>query len=347
MRNKPLIIIKSEDKIIFEREIRKRDIPKWKYHRYMIILRLGEGHTYLHISSQLGVDQKTISLWKKRYEKNGISGLSDSPRTGRPKKISPKDEAKILALVMEKTPPGKTHWTTYDLASKTGFSQTSICQILRRNHVKPHLTGSFMVSNDPEFEAKATKIIGLYLNPPKNAVVLCVDEKSQIQALDRLQPNLPLKPHLIERHTFEYKRNGTASLFAAFNVKTGEVSGMCSETHNRFDFLKFLETVKKDYPGKNQTIHVILDNFGTHKTKEVSEWLSKNKNWKFHFTPTYSSWINQVETWFSIISRQCIRRGVFHSTKHLISRIMKYIKEYNKNAKPFTWTYDNPRRKIS
>jgi transposase len=313
----------------------------------MIILQLAEGFTYSQIAEKLGVDNKTISLWKKRFEAHRVAGLTDSPRTGRPKLLTEKEISRILTLVMEKVPPGKTHWSTYDLSRKTGVSQTSVSQILRRNKVKPHLTGSFMVSNDPDFETKATKIIGLYLKPPKNAVVLCVDEKSQIQALDRLQPNLPLKPHLIERHTFEYKRNGTASLFAAFNIKTGSVSGMCSETHNRYDFLNFLEVLKKEYSQKNQTIHVILDNFRTHKTKEVEKWLKENKNWKFHFTPTYSSWINQVESWFSIISRQCIRRGVFHSTKQLVSKIMIFIKEYNKTAKPFVWTYDNPNRKIS
>lgn len=339
--------LKPEDRKIIEKEVAKRNIPKWRYHRYMIILLLDQRIKYKDISAQLMIDDSIISRWKRRYEKNGLSGLEDKPRSGRPKKITEKNEARILSLVMKKLPSGKTHWSTYDIARETGFSQTSVVKVLQKNHLKPHLTGTYMVSNDPEFEAKATKIIGLYLNPPKNAIVLCVDEKSQIQALDRLQPNLPLKPHLIERHTFEYKRNGTASLFAAFNVKNGAVSGMCSETHNRFDFIKFLETLKKDYPEKNKKIHVILDNFGTHKTKEVNEWLSKNKNWSFNFTPTYSSWINQVETWFSIISRQCIRRGVFHSTKHLTSVIMKYIKEYNKNAKPFTWTYDNPKRKIS
>jgi len=321
-----VIELKNSDRDFLQSKVRKRNIPKWEYHRYMIILMLDEKLSFRYIADKLLIYTTTVNIWKKRYLAGGLDGLKDRPRSGRPREIKPETEAKILRIVTEKKPKGKTHWSTRDVAKATGIPQSTISVILRRNNLKPHLHGTFMVSNDPEFEKKASDIIGLYLNPPHNAIVLSVDEKSQMQALDRLQPNLPLKQHLIEKSTFEYKRNGTACLFAALNIKTGKVSGQCSTTHNRYDFLDFLNNLAKQYRGRD--VHVILDNFRTHKTKEVKDWLEKHPSWQFHFTPTYSSWINQIEIWFSIISRQCIRRGIFHSQRQLINSVMKFIKQY-------------------
>ena len=278
--------------------------------------------------------------------KLGLDGLKDAPRPGKPKTVTSEVEAKVLKVVNEKLPKGRTHWSGPAISKVTGIPPRTVADILKRNNLKPHLHGTFMVSNDPEFEKKASEIIGLYMNPPVNAVVICVDEKTAIQALDRLQPNLPLKPHQIERSTFEYKRNGVTSLYAAFNTKTGEVIGKCSKKHTQYDFINFLNILDKKNK-RNMDIHVILDNFRAHKTEKVKEWLKAHPNWKFHFTPTYSSWLNQVECWFSIISRQCIRRGVFGSSKELTTKIKLFITEYNKNSKPFKWTYSYPERRIT
>lgn len=328
-----------------EREVRRRNIPKWKFNRYMILLLLDKDRTYKQIQERLMLVSNTIGKWKKRYIQYGLEGLKDNPRSGRQKKITPEIEAKVCRIVQETPPKGTTHWSASAISKKTGIPKTTVLDILSRNHLKPHLHRNFMVSNDPNFEEKAGKIIGLYMKPPKNAVVLCFDEKSQIQALDRLQPNLPLKPHKTERSTFEYKRNGITNLFAAFNIQTGKVSGSCSSTHNQYDFISFLNKLDREYKSAKK-IHVILDNFRAHNTANVREWLKNHPLWKFYFTPTYSSWLNQIEIWFSIISRQCIRRGVFHSVKELIKSIKDFIREYNKKAKPFIWTYSDTGRRI-
>lgn len=307
---------------------------------------LHEGGTYEEIERELDTNSHTISQWKSRYLKEGLEGLKDRPRPGQTKKITEAVEAKVLATVQEKPPAGKTHWSNYDIGEKIGLHPRRVCEILNRHNIKPHLHKHFMVSNDPEFEEKASDIIGLYMNPPENAVVLCVDEKTSIQALDRMQPNLPMKSDKVERSTFEYKRNGVTSLFAAFNTETGEVTGDCRDSHTQYDFINFLNRLDREY-GREKEIHMILDNFSAHKTAAVEEWKEAHPNWKFHFTPTYSSWLNQVECWFSIISRKCIRRGVFSSTKDLISKIKMFIKNYNKKAKPFVWTYNDPSKRIT
>ena len=338
--------LSSEDLEECIKTSRLRKIPVWKYKRAKILLLLHEGKTYQEIELELDTNSHTISQWKSRYLKEGLEGLKDKPRTGQPKKITEKIEAKVLALVQEKPPAGKTHWSNYDIGEKIKLHPRRVCEILNRNNIKPHLHKNFMVSNDPEFEQKASEIIGLYISPPKNAIVLCVDEKTSIQAIDRMQPNLPLKPNKIERSTFEYKRNGVTSLFAAFNTNTGEVIGECKSSHTQYDFIDFLNKLDKEFGGKKE-IHIILDNFRAHKTEAVEEWKRNHPKWKFHFTPTYSSWLNQVECWFSIISRKCIRRGVFDSTRDLVSKIKSFIKDYNKKAKPFNWTYNDPSKRIT
>lgn len=337
--------LKSEDLAIIEAEVRRRNIPKWKHNRFMILILLHQNKTYKEIEDRLGIVSHTVKKWKDRYLMQGLEGLKDRPRPGA-KRIAPKIEAKVLAWVQKEPPKGHSHWTAVLLSEKTGARERTINRILQRNHLRPHLHRYFMASTDPEFEEKASDVIGLYLNPPENAVVLCVDEKTQIQALDRLQPNLPLKPHRIAARTFEYHRHGITNLFAAFNTATGEVVGRLGPTRNQDDFIDFLNDLWKHY-GRRREVHVILDNLSTHKTERVREWLARHPGWHFHFTPTYSSWLNQVEIWFSMLSRQCIRRGVFHSVKHLITDIKAYIEKYNKEARPFCWTYSNPAKRIT
>lgn len=337
--------LEQNDLLVVEKEVKRRNIPKWKHNRYMILLLLHQDRTYVEIENQLNTVSHTIKKWKDRYLKEGLKGLSDRPRSGAPK-TPPAKEARVISMVQQTPPKGYSQWSAVLIAKKTGIPERTVNTILKRNNLRPHMHRYFMVSNDPEFEEKATDVIGLYMNPPQNAVVLCVDEKTQIQALDRLQPNLPLKPHLLEGRTFEYRRHGITNLFAAFNTETGEVTGNLKPTRNQNDFIHFLNKLARQY-GNKKEIHVILDNLSTHKTEKVKQWLNEHPNWHFHFTPTYSSWLNQIEIWFSILSRQCIRRGVFHSVNHLITEIKSYINKYNKMAKPFRWTYTNPGKRIT
>lgn len=342
--HKPFIL-KDEDIPIIDKEIRRRNVPKWKHTRFMILRLLYDGHTYVQIENRLKTNSHTIKQWKDRYLASGLEGLKDLPRPGG-KKTPAHLEARVCAMVQRKPPKGYSHWTAVMISQKTGVPERTVNRILKRNNLRPHLHGSFMASNDPEFEKKATDVIGLYMNPPQNAVVLCVDEKTQIQALDRLQPNLPLKQGHIEKRTFEYKRHGITNLFAAFNTASGEITARTKPTRNQNDFISFLNVLDKQY-GRQREIHIILDNLSIHKTSKVRDWLESRPNWNFHFTPTYSSWLNQVEIWFSIISRRCIRRGVFNSVRHLISEIKAFIEKYNKNARPFKWSYDQPRHRIA
>jgi len=310
----------------------------------MILLLLDRKLSYKDIGEKLDVVSHTIKKWKTRYMEEGLESLADKPRPGR-ERTKPEVEAKVCAVVQQPPPTGKSHWSSKDISKKTGVPRRTVSRILSRHNLKPHLQKSFMASNDPDFEEKAKDILELYHNPPKNAVVLCLDEKTQIQALDRLQPNLPVQPDRPERRTFEYKRNGITNLFAAFNIRTGKVTARCKKTRNQDDFIEFLDFLARQY-GRKKEIHVVLDNLSTHKTKKVDEWMSRHPNWKFHFTPTYSSWLNQVEIWFSFITRQCIRRGVFHSVTRLTATIMKFVKGYNREAKPFNWSYNEPGRRF-
>ncbi|MCB1169450.1 MAG: IS630 family transposase [Leptospiraceae bacterium] len=326
-------------------EVRRRNAPLWKHQRYMILFMLHQDRRYAEIEQRLDCVSHTIKKWKDRYLAEGLSGLQDRPRPGHGR-TPPRIEARVCAQVQKKPPKGYSHWTAPLISKRTGVPERTVQKILKRNNLRPHLHGTFMVSNDPDFEEKATDIIGLYMNPPQNAVVLCVDEKTQIQALDRLQPNLPLKPGYLERRTFEYQRHGITNLSAAFNIADGKVIAQTRPTRNQNDFIDFLDKLVAIY-GANRETHIILDNLSIHKTQKVRDWLAAHPSWHFHFTPTYSSWLNQIEIWFSLISRQCIRRGVFHSVRDLISKIKAYIEKYNSSAQPFQWIADDPGRRIT
>jgi transposase len=258
---------------------------------------------------------------------------------------TPKLQAKVLAAIKEGPKDGSTHWSCRKLASRFRVSKDTVQRILAQADVRPHRLERYMASDDPDFETKAADVIGLYLTPPQHAAVFCVDEKTAIQALDRLDPVLPLSPGRLERHGFEYRRNGTLSLYAALDVKTGKVQGKTAERHTSTEFVGFLEQVVSGCkPG--QEIHIILDNLSAHKTNQVEEFLERNDNVKLHFTPTYSSWLNQVEIWFARLEREVIARGIFSSVRDLARKLMRYIRAYSRTARPFKWKYTDVRRRI-
>lgn len=314
--------------------------------RARVILALADGHSYAAIRVAHGVTDAYIARWKRRVLEGGLPALSDLPRSGRPDRLDPRLEAKILARTQEPPPAPYTHWTTRRMATLIGVSHDTVHRVWKRAGLQPHRLERYLTSDDPDFEAKAADVIGLYLNPPANAVVFSVDEKSHIQALDRLDPVLPLSPGRAERHGFEYKRNGTLSLYAALDVATGRVEGMTAARHTSAEFIRFLERLVAATPAR-RAIHVIADNLAAHKTKAVAAWLADHPRVHMHHTPTYSSWLNQVELWFAKIERDMIARGIFTSTADLRRKLMQYIRAHNKTCQPFQWAYSNPKHRIT
>lgn len=314
--------------------------------RARMILMLADGRSYSEIQDRLQTTAPTISRWKKRFVGERILGLMEIPHPGqKPTVITPKLQARVLDATRRKPKDGSTHWSVRKLARELNLSKDTVHRIWRTAGVKPHRLARYMASDDPDFETKAADIIALYLNPPQHAAVFCVDEKSAIQALDRLDPVLPLSPGRIERHGFEYYRHGTLSLYAALNVKTGRVHGKTAARHTSEEFVDFLgQVVALCKPG--QEIHIIVDNLSAHKTKKVAEFLESHPAVKLHFTPTYSSWLNQVEIWFARIERDVIARGVFTSVQDLARKLMRYIKAYAKDARPFRWKYSDVTKRI-
>jgi len=279
---------------------------------------------------------QTICLWRKRYAEYGIEGLRDQPKSGRPRTIGRDKMAEIVAITL--TPPeGMTHWSARRLAKQVGVGHSTVHRIWQAHDLKPHRGETFKFSQYPLLEEKVVDIVGLYLNPPEQALVLgVVDEKSQIQALSRTQPLLQLRPGQVERHTHDYKRNDTTTLFAALNIATGEVMAECHHRHRHQEFLEFLNQLDKEIPRKE--LHLILDNYGTHKQENVQKWLKRHKRFHFHFTPAGASWMNMVEIWFGILTNQAIRRGSFDSVAPLIGSIKAFLSRWNEEAKPFVWT---------
>jgi transposase len=325
--------------------LRRRNLPASVAVRMRIILMLDEGASYSDIKEKLDTTAPTISLWKRRYREEGLVGLATFHPGQPPQKLTLQLRAKILAKTQQPPPDGSTHWSLRKMASVMGVGKDLIRQVWREAELKPHRLDRYMASDDPQFEQKAAQIIGLYLNPPQHAAVFCVDEKSAIQALDRLDRRLPLSPGRAERHGFEYYRHGTLSLYAALNPRTGEVIGQTAPRHTSQEFVAFLGEVLASQPAERE-IHIILDNLSAHKTPLVSQFLAAHPNVQFHFTPTYSSWLNQVEIWFSKLQREVIDRGIFTSVADLRRKILRYIRLYAKSAKPFRWKYSDPRRRI-
>jgi transposase len=316
---------------------RHRATPNGVALRVNIVLGAAKGIANHVLARQLSTSLPTVLLWRRRYEAEGLAGvLDDRPRSGRPKQISPEQETAIVEATMKTTPQDATHWSVRAMAASQKVSAATVQRIWKKHKLQPHRVESFKFSNDPQFAAKVRDIVGLYMNPPDKAIVLSVDEKSQIQALDRTQPILPLRPGLPQRQTHDYERHGTTTLFAALNVIQGTVITQCHPKHRHQEFLRFLDRIEAS-TDPVLDIHLIWDNYGTHKHPEVKAWLADRPRYHVHFTPTSSSWLNQVERWFAEITRKRIRRGTFRSVGDLVKAIKEYVRHYNKNPQPFQW----------
>ena len=326
---------------------RSRTMRAADVRRAKLILMLEDGESRDSIMQRLECDSRFISRWSSRFLSERLAGMYARHPGREPKQPPAKLEARVLNHTLKRKPAaGATHWSSYKLAAALGdVSASTVQRIWRKHNVRPQRLERHMVSNDPDFETKAADVIGLYLHPPAHAAVFCVDEKTAIQALDRKDRMLPLSPGRAESHGFEYKRNGTLSLFAALNTTTGEVLGKTAPRHTSEQFVAFLGDVVASQP-KQREIHVICDNVSSHKTKRVEDFLAEHRNVHMHFTPTYSSWLNQVENWFSRIQRDVITRGIFTSVKDLGRKLMRYIRDHNKDPKPIKWKYDDPARRI-
>jgi transposase len=305
--------------------------------RARIVLACAEGNSNGVVASQMHVRQQTVCKWRSRFVAKGLEGLLDEPRSGTPRKVSDADVERVLTTTLESLPRDATHWSTRSLAQQSGLSRSTISRIWRAFGLQPHRSETFKLSKDPLFIDKVRDIVGLYLNPPDRALVLCVDEKSQIQALDRTQPLLPMRPGQAERRSHDYKRHGTTSLFAALDVKTGAVIGECHRRHRSSEFRKFLDTIDQSVPA-SLDVHLVLDNYGTHKTATIRAWLMKRPRFHVHFTPTSASWINLVERWFATLTEKQIRRGTHRSVRQLETAIKAYLEITNQSPRPFVWT---------
>jgi len=339
------LVVKAAQKAELEEIARSLSLPAGFVLRAKIVLLLDAGLSYAAVAEKLDTTTPTVGKWKKRFLAQGLDGLETHRPGQAPKKLTPKLRARILNATRHKPKDGSTHWSCRKLAKQLGISKDLVHRVWREADLRPHRFERYMASNDPDFERKAADVIALYLCPPRHAAIFCVDEKTAIQALDRRDRVLPLSPGRAERHGFEYKRNGTLSLYAALNTQTGKVQGKTAARHTSQEFVEFLEQVVGSCePG--QEIHIILDNLSAHKTKKVDAFLAAHPRVALHFTPTYSSWLNQVERWFSKLQRDVIARGVFPSTADLARKLRRYINAYSKDAKPFKWIYSDPSRRI-
>ena len=305
--------------------------------RARVVLACGEGLDNKTVARKLRVSLGMVGKWRSRFLKARLEGLYDEPRPGAPRQVSDAEVEQVVIQTLESTPRGQTHWSTRGLAKATGLSRMTISRIWQAFGLQPHRSETFKLSPDPLLIEKVRDIVGLYMNPPDHALVLCIDEKSQIQALDRTQPLLPLRPGQAERRTHDYKRHGTTSLLAALDVKTNRVIGQLHRRHRSLEFRQFLDEIEAQVPA-GLDVHIIMDNYGTHKTPLIRKWFAKRPRFQVHFTPTYGSWINLVERWFAELTNKRIRRGVFRSVKELEAAIREYIDVNNEDPKPFVWT---------
>ncbi len=317
-------------------------IVKQRRHRALvfrarIVLKCAAGNKDTAVAAALRTTSATVGYWRRRFSQGGLDSLWDEPRPGAPRQIGDEKVQQVIELTLQSKPAAATHWSTRQMAQKLGLSQSTVSRIWRAFGLKPHRHETFQISTDPFFIEKVRDIVGLYLSPPTNALVLCVDEKSHIQALNRTQPILPMRPGQVERYTPEYERHGTTSLFAALDVATGNVIGRCFRRHRASEFRRFLDQVDQSLP-EELAVHLILDNYSTHKTAVVRNWLQRHPRYQLHFTPTHSSWINQVERWFALLSQRQIKRGSHHSVRDLELAIEQFITAHNENPKPFIWT---------
>lgn len=333
------ITLTEEETSKLEELARRRKTGQAMALRCRIVLECAQGKTNTEVARCLKVCLPTVGKWRARFGRLRLAGLADAPRPGQPRRITDAMVEKVITLTLESKPQDATHWSTRTMAKKSGLTQNAIHRIWTTFGLKPHLQETFKLSTDPFFVEKVRDVVGLYLNPPERtrAVVLCVDEKSQIQALERTQPLLPMRPGQPERRTHDYVRHGTTSLFAALDIATGKVIGQCHRQHRHQEFLRFLNKIEAEVPA-GMEIHLVLDNYATHKTPKVEKWFKKHPRYHLHFTPTSASWLNQVERWFARITEQRIRRSAFFCVKELEAAIIDYIEHNNRDPKPFVWT---------
>lgn len=331
----PALVLRDGDGEVLGSWVRSTSLRAGLVQRARIVLLASQGLANARIAAEVGTTTTSVWKWRKRYAQAGLAGLDDAPRSGRPKQV---DDERIIAATLRPPPKkyGVTHWSSRLLAEHLGIGNATVARAWRTYGVQPWRSETFKFSTDPELVGKVTDVVGLYLAPPENAIVLCVDEKSQIQALDRTAPMLPMRRGDVEKRTHDYKRHGTTTLFAALEIATGHVTAAVKPKHRRQEFLSFLRQLDRAYP--DQDLHLVMDNYATHKTPDVKDWLAKHPRFHVHFTPTSGSWLNLVEVWFGIIDRQAIRRGVFTSVKDLNAKIRQFITGWNNRKHPFVWT---------
>jgi transposase len=333
----PKLILTAEERETLRGWARRPKTAQALALRARIILACAEERSNTAVSTALGVAKQTVGKWRGRFVAQRLEGLRDEPRPGAPRQIGDAQVERLITLTLESTPVHATHWSTRLMARRCGMSQSTVSRIWRAFALHPHRSETFKLSRDPLFIEKVRDIVGLYLNPPERALVLSVDEKAQVQALDRTQPLLPMRPGQAERRTHDYARHGTTSLFAALDVKTGKVMGECHRRHRSVEFRRFLDTIDAAVP-PFLDVHLILDNYGTHKTALIHRWLAKRPRYHLHFTPTGASWINLVERLFALLTERQLRRGVHRSTRELETALLAYLEHHNQEAKPFVWT---------
>jgi transposase len=333
----PVLVLTDEERTTLTQWTRRRTTAQALATRARLVLACADGLTNSAVATQERVTRPTVGRWRQRFVERRCAGLLDEPKPGAPRQITDDMVERALVLTLESTPPDATHWSTRSLAKASGLTQTAVARIWKAFALQPHRAGTFKLSKDPLFIDKVRDIVGLYLHPPDKALVLCVDEKSQVQALQRTAPLLPLRPGQIERRTHDYTRHGTTTLFAALDAKSGEVLGHCQGRHRAKEFRRFLNLVDANVP-PDLDVHLILDNYGTHKAPTIQRWLAAHPRYHVHFTPTSASWLNLVERWFAELDRKQLRRGNFHGTDELIATIMRYIDHSNREPKPFVWT---------
>ena len=332
----PLVLSPEEDNIL-DGWSRRRKTAQALAQRARIVLACAKGQSNTSVAAELHVAKPTVGKWRSRFVERRLDGLLDEPRPGAPRKITDADVERVVTLTLETTPVDASHWSTRSMARRSALSQSTICRIWRAFALQPHRTEAFKLSADPLFVDKVRDIVGLYMNPPDRALVLCVDEKAQIQALDHTQPLLPMRPGQVERRTHDYLRGGTTSLFAALDVQTGKIIGQCHRRHRSVEFRKFLDKVDASVPANLDT-HIVLDNYATHKTAVIQRWLAKRPRFHLHFTPTGASWLNLVERWFALLTERQLRRGINRTTLELEQSIERYLAVTNDAPRPFVWT---------
>jgi len=335
------IVLTAEEREALQRLVRRRGAGQAAVMRARIVLAADAEPrtTNKTIAAHLGISRQSVITWRQRFAAHRLDGLVDAPRSGAPRRVGDEAVEQMITLTLEAQPTGATHWSTRDMARKVGMSQTMVSRVWRAFGLQPHRSETFKLSRDPAFVDKVRDVVGLYLNPPDRALVLCVDEKPQIQAIEGTAPVLPMRPGQIERRSHDYKRHGTTDLFAALDVRAGTVIGTCKGRHRSTEFRAFLDQVEAAVP-TDLDVHLVLDNAATHKTRLVHDWLLKRPRWHLHFTPTSASWLNLVECWFSLLTRRCLQRGAFRTTTSLEAAIGSTIDQTNAAPKPFVWTDD-------